>query len=375
MSHDDLAPAMGRVTPPSWAVRPAMRARNLVGRLHRQGLPPGLTVLEQMDRMIEVRLVALAVESGLVDAVAGGPRTADEIASAAGTDPDATFRVLRYLASKGWYQVSDRAAATPAARFGLTATGSLLRADHPAGLRDWARFAGAGWMATIWNRADASLRTGRSATEAATGHEFFDFLAGDAEAESLFDAAMAAGSGLQSELLARSYDFAGYQRICDVGGGTGTTLVSVLDGAPQARGVLFERPSVIERARVLLESQTTRIELVAGDMFESVPEGCDLYLLLAIVHDWDDEPAGRVLRHVADRLGADDRALVVEAVAPDRAEADFSFMSDVLMLVLTGSGRERTLDQCHALFAGAGLRVTRDLVLPNLFHAFELARA
>ncbi len=366
---------MGRVTPPAWAVRPAMRARNLVGRLHRRGLPPALTVLEQMDRMIEVRLVALAVESGLVEAVADGPRPADQIASAAGTDPEATFRVLRYLASKGWYEAPDRGPVTPAARFGLTPTGSLLRADHPAGLRDWARFAGAPWMATIWNRADESLRTGRSATEATMGGEFFDFLAGDAEAESLFDAAMAAGSGLQSELLARSYDFAGHRRICDVGGGTGTTLVTVLDGAPLARGVLFERPSVVERARGLLESQTTRVELVAGDMFESVPDGCDLYLLLAIVHDWDDEPATRVLRHVADRLGPDGRALVVEALAPDRPEADFSFMSDVLMLVLTGSGRERTLTQFHALFAAAGLQVTRDVVLPNLFHAFELARA
>jgi SAM-dependent methyltransferase len=352
-----------------------MRVRNLVGRLHRRGLPPALTVLEQMDRMIEVRLVALAVEAGLVDAVARGPRTADQIASTADTDPDATFRVLRYLASKGWYEVPDRGPATPASRFGLTPAGSLLRTDHPAGLADWARFAGAPWMATIWNQAGESLRTGRSATKAATGCEFFDFLVGDAEAENLFDAAMAAGSGLQSELLTRSYDFSGHRRICDVGGGTGTTLVAVLDGAPLARGVLFERPSVIERARVHLESQTTRVELVAGDMFESVPDGCDLYLLLAIVHDWDDEPATRVLRHVADRLGPDGRALVVEAVAPDRPEADFSFMSDVLMLVLTGSGRERTLDQFHRLFADAGLGVSRDVLLPNLFHAFELQRA
>ena len=100
-----------------------------------------------------------------------------------------------------------------------------------------------------------------------------------------------------------------------------------------------------------------RIELVAGDMFESVPPGCDLYLLLAVVHDWDDELAGRVLANVADRLGPDGRALVVESVVPTRPGNDFSITTDVLMLVLTGSGRERTVDEFAALFAVAGLRV------------------
>ena len=367
---------MGRLRPPVWVVRPAVRVRNLVGRLHRQAVPPALTVLEQMDRMIEVRLVAAVIEVGLVDAFASGPRTASDAALAAGTDADATFRVLRYLASKGWFAVRA-GGVTPLARFELSPTGSLLRADHPAGLRDWARFAGAPWVATIWNHAGESLRTGSSATRVATGREFFDYLADEPDAERLFDAAMASGSGLQADLLAASYDTSAYRSICDVGGGTGTALAAVLERNPGATGVLLERPSVVERARVELEGRAValRIDLVAGDMFESVPESCDLYQLLAIVHDWADEPARQILANVAARLGRDGRALVVEAVAPDRAEPDFSLMSDVLMLVLTGSGRERTLAQFHALFAGAGLRVTRDIVLPNLFHAFELAPA
>jgi len=64
-----------------------------------------MPVLEQMDRMIEVRLVAVACELGLPDALAHGPRTAADLAGAGGLDADAAFRVLRYLTSKGWFRV------------------------------------------------------------------------------------------------------------------------------------------------------------------------------------------------------------------------------------------------------------------------------
>jgi hypothetical protein len=234
-------------------------------------------------------------------------------------------------------------------------------------------------LARIWDRADHSLRTGESASVAATGLDFFDFLATEAAAETTFDAAMAAGSGLEATMLAEAFDFGRFGRICDVAGGTGRMLTAALRLAPDATGVLFERPTVIDRAadRLAHDPVRERVDLVAGDMFASVPADCDLYLLLAVVHDWNDEAAGQVLANVATRLAADRersprRALVVESVVPTHTGNDFSLTSDVLMLVLTGSGRERTAEEFASLFAHAGLRITDDVVLPNLFHAFEL---
>ncbi len=377
MAGADLPPALGKRLPPVWAVEPGLRARNLLGRAHRAMMPPALPVLEQMDRMIEVRLVAVACELGLPDLVAGGARTAAEVADAGHLDGDATFRVLRYLTSKGWFRIEGGGAPTTSSRFGLTTTGALLRSDHPDGLRDWARFVGADWMSRIWDQAAHTVRTGESASVAATGRPFFDFLDADPTADALFDGAMRGGSGLQSRLLVEAIDFTRFGRICDVAGGTGQTLATVLSRAPGARGVLFERPTVIDRAEAELTGRpvSSRIELVAGDMFESVPGGCDCYLLLAVVHDWDDAAAGQILTNVRDQIGLVGRAVVVEAVVPARPDADFATMSDVLMLVLTGAGRERTHEEFVALFAAAGLRIEAETVLPNLFHAFELALA
>ena len=375
MSAEDLPRALGKRLPPVWAVEPGLRVRNLLGKAHRQMMPPAMPVLEQMDRMIEVRLVAVACELGLPDALAHGPRTAADLAGAGGLDADAAFRVLRYLTSKGWFRVEGGGPPAAASAFGLTTTGSLLRADHPDGLRDWARFAGADWMSTIWSHAAHTVRTGESASVAATGQEFFAFLDANPAADALFDGAMRSGSGLQSQLLVDAVDFTRFGRICDVAGGTGRTLATVLAAAPSAQGVLVERETVIDRAEQELTGrpEARRVELVVGDMFAGMPAGCDCYLLLAVVHDWDDAAAVTILSHVRDQMGLVGRAVVVEAVVPARSDADFSTMADVLMLVLTGAGRERTHDEFVALFDAAGLRIDHETVLPNLFHAFELA--
>ena len=48
---------------------------------------------------------------------------------------------------------------------------------------------------------------------------------------------------------------------------------------------------------------------------------------------------------------------------------------DLLMLVLTGAGRERTRAQFESLFARAGLRLERDITLPPLLHVLEVGVA
>lgn len=56
---------------------------------------------------------------------------------------------------------------------------------------------------------------------------------------------------------------------------------------PRMRGILFDLPPVIAGAGELLETEGVRdrVELVAGDFFESVPPGCDLYTMKHIIHD------------------------------------------------------------------------------------------
>src|SRR5438132_1263760 len=362
--------AMGLFVPPPTVVAGGMWARNALGRVHDRMLPPAAFVIERLAGLVEVRMLAVACELGIPDLLRAGPSDVPSLARDAGADADALARVLRFLVSRGIFTCGSDG------RFANNAVTDVLRADHPDSMRDWVLFIGASWHAQIWSQADHSVRTGHSATESAFGVPFFDYVqTQNPDAGAQFDAAMAAGSRLQAQLLVRQYDFAGVRSVCDVGGGTGTLLAEVLKANAAARGTLFDLPSVLAKVSHELDGVADRCARVAGDFFTEVPTGHDLYMLLAIVHDWDDARASTILKNVRTAMPPGGKAIIVDSVMPDHDRADLTKQFDVLMLVLTGSGRERTKVEFERLFAGAGLRVDRDITLPNLFHVFEVSAA
>src|SRR3712207_6892911 len=59
----------------------------------------------------------------------------------------------------------------------------------------------------------------------------------------------------------------------DVGGGHGRLLAGILETAPQARGVLFDLPQVVEGAPALLTGRgvAERVTVEPGSFFDSAP--------------------------------------------------------------------------------------------------------
>ena len=228
-------------------------------------------------------------------------------------------------------------------------------------MRDWALFLGSDWIGTIWNELPTSIRTGGSGTEAAFGVEYFDLMQQRPETGELFDAAMAAASRFTAPFVCAGYDFAAFTRVCDVGGGTGTLLGAILTANPGLHGVVFDLPDVVAGAprssRRAASPTVARSSAVTSS--QSVPTGCDLYVLQSIVHDWDDESAVRILARVREAMTPGSRVLVLEGIVPTSGVAHPSKYADLLMLVLTGKGRERTEPEYAALAARAGLRLER----------------
>ncbi len=93
------------------------------------------------------------------------------------------------------------------------------------------------------------------------------------------------------------------------------------------------------------------------------------------MHDWDDNAYARIFGNVKRAMPAGAKVLVIENVLKPGSEQDNWALraSDLLMLVLTGSGRERTKEQFTAVFETAGFRLARDVTLPSLAHVFELS--
>ena len=319
--------------------------------------------------VIDTKALQVVAELGVADLLAAGPRTAEELAPDCGADADALGRILRYLVGRGFF------ARTRDGRFRNNRRSKVLR-EGEGSMRPWARFFGSEWHVGGWNRLDHSARTGEAAAEAALGKPFWEYLTSEPEAGATFDAAMETASTLQSDVIARKYDWKNVQRVCDVGGGTGTLLARVLRAQPHLQGVLFDMPSVVARAPAVLEAAqvANRVEVIGGDFFEAVPEGCDRYMMQAIVHDWDDESCIKFLSNCRNAMAPGGLILVLEAAMPLHSGDHFLKALDLEMLVDTGAGRERTRAEFDDLFARAGLRVRR--VIPiALTSVFELEPA
>jgi hypothetical protein len=94
---------------------------------------------------------------------------------------------------------------------------------------------------------------------------------------------------------------------------------------------------------------------VGGSFFDAIPAGADAYLLKAIVHDWDDDRCGELLRTCREAMAPGAALLVVEQeLGRPNENADAKF-SDLNMLVAPG-GRERSDVEYASLLADAGFR-------------------
>jgi C-methyltransferase len=342
--------------PPAWVVRPLLAVRNGIARLHRAMVPPQVAVVERTLGIVDTKALAVAADLGVADALVPGPRSAANLAGPLGVEPDALERLLRFLVGRGFFRRSRDG------RYRNNRASALLARDHPASLNAWARFFGAEWHVAIWNRLGHSVATGGSAAESALGHDFWRHLtAVDPEAGRVFDDAMESVSRLQQSLVATKYEWPTRATVCDVGGGTGTLLAAILVANTTCTGVLFDLPAVVARAGPVLERAgvTDRVTVTGGDFFESVPPGCDRYVLQAIVHDWDDESCVRVLNRCRQALAPGGRVLVVEQTLPEHDGDHPAKALDLEMLVDTGKGRERTRADFDALFAAAGFGVRR----------------
>jgi SAM-dependent methyltransferase len=191
------------------------------------------------------------------------------------------------------------------------------------------------------------------------GMPVWEFFSQNPEQSESFNKAMTNLSSMESPVVVRAYDFSGLGTICDVGGGHGLLLSSVLNANPRLRGTLYDLPQVAEGARSgPLEALEGRASILSGDMFESVPAGFDAYMMKYIIHDWNDEYSRKLLANCRKGVNPGGKLLVVDQVVPPGNQFAPSKIMDLTMLLFI-DGLERTETQFRNLFASAGWRMTR----------------
>ncbi|KAK2050933.1 S-adenosyl-L-methionine-dependent methyltransferase, partial [Colletotrichum caudatum] len=141
--------------------------------------------------------------------------------------------------------------------------------------------------------------------------------------------------------------------LVDVGGGSGHAVQAICDsiGLPLEHCVLQDKEPVISRIKEI--GNLPGLHLMPIDMHEEQPvQGALVYYIRHCLHDYDDQKARGILRHISQAMAADSTLLIAEHVVewPPKPE---STAMDMLMLAV--GGKERTATEWESLVRSGGM--------------------
>jgi SAM-dependent methyltransferase len=324
------------------------------------------------------QIIYVAAMLRVPDLLATGSQTASELATATAIDERTLRRLLRGLIAL------DLCCESGPERYMLSELGQFLRSDHPRSLHARILF-NTQVLSPIWGRMLDTTRTGASGALAALGAPFYEYLQRHAELGELFDRTMADAIRYRVEGALDAYDFSGFRKVVDVGGGNGAFILEILKRWARLEGVVFDLPSVAERTRRTIAAmpESVRCSVHAGNALECVTEGADCYVLSNVLVSMADDEAAKIIKSCRRAMAAHGRVIIVEWIMPTAAEHVDRFTRwdtasmDLNMLAIHGEGgwRVRTRDEFEQLIAAAGLVATRVVPTTSAVSVIECAAA
>jgi O-methyltransferase domain/Dimerisation domain len=323
-------------------------------------MPPQAIFAQMSMSFIVSQAISVAAKLYIADYLKDGAKSIAELAALTETHEPSLYRLMRGLASAGIFQKQADG------RFSNSPLSEILRSDHPESFRAAAHMI---CDREHWNAHGnmlQSVKTGEIAFEHTFGMPVFPYYAQNPEPAKVFDNAMTSFSISIANAVAATYDFSEAQTIADIGGGHGLLLETILQVAPQSKGILFDQPQVIAGANV-----SERVETISGDFFAEIPVEADVYLMKFIIHDWNDEQSVTILQNLAKSAKPGAKVLLVESVVEEDDNApSMSKIMDLNMLVMTG-GKERTANEYAELFEKTGFRLTNVIPTPSPMQIVE----
>ena len=286
----------------------------------------------------------------LFDHLADGPLTLTAIAHRAGLSPSAAATLLDAAAALELVEPRGDE------RWGLGALGGALRANP-------------GVIAMIEHHAlvyrdladpVALLRREGAPTELS---RFWGYAGAERPAEldpevtRTYSALMSASQQLIADEILDAYPLGRHRCLLDVGGGEGTFLLAAAARAPQLKVMLFDLPTVAERARVRFAERgiAERAQAFGGDFRTApLPQGADVVSLIRVAFDHADDTVLAVLRAARGAMAPGATLLLAEPMAgtPGAEPVGAAYFGWYLWAM--GPGRPRTPAQLSALMTQAG---------------------
>ncbi len=309
-------------------------------------------VLETFNGLLAVRSLMAVCRLGLLDVLADGPLSSEEVARRAGTAPMPTRRLLDVVASQRYLvREGDAYALTPAAR-------RWLLAGSPDSVRDYLL-----WRYYEWewvSRLEDHVRTG----SCMLGRPELD--------EQGWDTYQRAMRGLArlgaTEIAARTPFPRGASTMLDIGGAHGFLSVAFCRRHAGLKAVVLELPEAVQASAPLLaeEGMGDRVVHRAGDaLADDLGEACwDVVVTSSVVHHFTAEECASLARRVARSLKVGGVFAVIDFSRPDvpGGKGQTSALMDLYFGMTSVSGAW-SADQIAAWQRDAGLVPRKPLKL------------
>ncbi|GAA5912788.1 hypothetical protein JCM5296_002157 [Sporobolomyces johnsonii] len=161
--------------------------------------------------------------------------------------------------------------------------------------------------------------------------------------------------------------------IVDVGSGVGSISFPVAKSVPHVKLILQDRKEVVDKealsfwkAEAPHDLESGRVKLMQHDFFAEQPvKGADVYAMRAIIHDWADPDALKILGHLAAASSSTSSLILIEQgltyLSPPHSfppRTPLPYIIDSQMLVACNS-MERTKEQYEELGAKAGWKLVK----------------
>ena len=337
-----------------------MKFANWLQALPNRLTPPPFRLVQIGSLFWQSRALYVAASLDIAGALGDEPLAADEIARRVGAHPDATWRLLRMLASMGVFEE------TAPRMFRNNKLSSPLRADQPNNVRAMILMHNSDVMSRPWfEQLEAGVRQNQAPFRLTHGAELFSWMDEHAGFDALFAQAMDSVEALSGDSFATDFDWQQFDRIIDLGGSKGAKALAILKRHPGPSALVVDRAQVIAGAEHYWVGRAdpallARLQFQPGDVLEAVPQATgarDIYLMFALLHCFDDATAVRILGNVAKACaGSGARVAILELVLPEMG-ADLAAASFDMQMFMGTSGRERTLGEWRRLVGQGGFEL------------------
>ena len=224
------------------------------------------------------RIILTAAELDIFSNLDIIPLSAAELALVLDLDGRATTRILDCLVTFDLLEKNNN-------KYKTTEGGSFLSSLHPQSILPSVQHSVRLW--NTWSQLTATVREGSNPLLQPLGGETVPD-----EERIAFIGAMHVAARRTSNEIAGKYDLHPFKKMLDIGGGSGAYTITFLQKNPNLNAIVFDLQGVIPLTKEYVRHSNLldRVQFVEGDYCtDTLPAGCDLAFLSAIIHQNNPE--------------------------------------------------------------------------------------